>query len=126
MGTAVDFRDLLVWQKGHQLVRGVYACISTFPRLEQKILIQQLCRATVSVTSNIAEGHGRFSHKDKVRFYITARGSLVEVQNQLLVARDVGYLSNDHFLQLYNQTTETLRLLNGMIRSVRNRSSTVP
>ncbi len=121
MQQAVNFTDLIVWQKAHNLVLAVYAHTKLFPKEEVFSLTDQLRRAAISVTSNIAEGHGRVSNKEKIRFYITARGSLVEIQNQLIAARDISYLNEEDFSEIYQKTIETVRLLNGIIRSMRSR-----
>jgi len=121
MQQAVNFTDLVVWQKAHNLVLAVYACTKSFPKEEIFSLTDQIRRASISITSNIAEGHGRLSNKEKIRFYITARGSLVEVQNQLIAARDIEYLNEEDFSEIYQKTIETVRLLNGVIRSMRAR-----
>ena len=91
------FTDLKVWQEGHSLVLNIYEATEKFPKEETYSLIDQMRRASVSVTSNIAEGFGRQSYKDKLRFYYNAQGSLTELKNQLLVAKDVKYLKADDF-----------------------------
>jgi four helix bundle protein len=77
-------------------------------------------RCAVSITSNIAEGFSRQSKKEKVQFYSMARGSLTELQNQLLIAKDIGYLEKSEFDLLAQQTILVHKLLNGLIRSIRN------
>lgn len=89
-----SFTDLHAWQEGHCLVFDAYSITKEFPRDEKFGLTSQLRRAAVSVTSNIAEGFSRSSYQDKTRFYSIALGSLTEVQNQLLAARDVEYISS--------------------------------
>lgn len=126
MHKAPDFTDLQVWKEGHALARAIYSCTKEFPKDEVFGLTNQIRRAAVSVTSNVAEAHGRVSHKEKLRFYLVARGSLVEVQNQLFLARDVGYLQNRDFPSLCEQTIKTLKLLNGIIRYCRRSIPPVP
>lgn len=75
-----------------------------------------MCRCSVSITSNVAEGFSRGTTKDKVQFYIMAQGSLTELQNLLLIARDVGYLTKDVFSKLASQTVVVNKLLNGLKR----------
>lgn len=86
------FTDLKVWQEGHQLVIATYQAPKIFPREELYSLIDQMRRSATSVTSNVAEWFGRQGYKDKIRFYYQAQGSLIELKNQILIARDVGYL----------------------------------
>lgn len=76
-------------------------------------------RCVVSITSNIAEGFSRQGIKEKIQFYYMALGSLTELQNQLLVARDVGYLPKEKFNELAKQTVEVNKLINGLIKSIR-------
>lgn len=73
-------------------------------------------QAVVSITSNIAEGFGRQTYKEKIQFYYVAQGSLTEIKNQLLVAKDVGYLGGKEFMELAEQANVTRMLLNGLIK----------
>lgn len=113
------FMDLNVWKHGHQLVLNVYRHAKRFPRDEIFGLTSQLKRASVSITSNIAEGFSRQSYKEKLQFYSISLGSLTEVQNQLLVARDVSYLPHDDYQSIYSQTVLVHRLLNGLIKKTK-------
>lgn len=92
-----SFTDLLAWQKGHALVLDIYKFSELFPTKEQFSLTNQLRRSSVSITSNLAEGFSRQSTKEKIQFYYISLGSTTEVQNQLLIARDLGYLDKDTF-----------------------------
>lgn len=94
------FTDLIVWKKGHAFTVEVYRITKSFPKEELFGLINQLRRAAVSFTSNIAEGFYRNSQKEKIQFYFISLGSLREIENQLLVARDVGYLPEDKYNEL--------------------------
>ena len=87
----------------------------SFPLQERFSLSDQIQRAVVSVTSNIAEGFGRQTIKEKVQFYYLAQGSLTEVKNQLIVARDIRYISPSVFETIYNQASLTHKLLQGLI-----------
>lgn len=98
------------------LVLGVYKETQGFPSAEAFGLMSQLRRAVVSITSNIAEGFSRHSFRDKVHFWNIALGSLTEVQNQLLIARDVGYLTKKQFSSLADQTVTVSKILNGLIK----------
>lgn len=117
-----DFTDLLVWQKGHSLVVAIYKIVKVFPPYEQRGLADQMRRASVSVTSNIAEGFNRHGVKEKVQFYYLAAGSLTEIRNQIYIARDVGYiLDQDSIGHLLNRTLEVEKMLFGLIRAARAR-----
>lgn len=112
-----SFTDLKAWQEGHKLVLIIYGLTKDFPNAETYGLRSQMQRAAVSITSNIAEGFSRFSSSDKKQFYMIAKGSLTELQNQLLVARDVGYLSNDKFAVAAEQSKTALQILIGLTQS---------
>ena len=86
--------------------------------------MNQLRRAVVSVTSNIAEGFSRATDKDKAHFYIMALGSLTEVQNQIIISRDLKYITSDEFINIDEQIIITSKILNGLIKSTRYRSHT--
>lgn len=112
-----SFTDLHAWQEGHKLVIAVYKVTKSFPRDERFGLIEQMCRCVVSITSNIAEGFSRKSKKEKAQFFYMALGSVTELQNQLLVTRDIGYISRNIFLDLAQQTIIVNKLINGLIKS---------
>lgn len=111
------FMDLNVWKEGHKLVTMIYRLTRGFPKEEQYGLTSQMRRASVSITSNIAEGFSRRSYKEKVQFYSTALGSLTELQNQCLISRDVECLQSDQYKQLNGQLVVVHKLLNGFIKS---------
>lgn len=114
-----SFTDLNVWQEAHKLVLSVYKITRKFAQSEVFGLTSQMRRAAVSITSNIAEGFSRHFSKEKIQFYSIAHGSLTELQNQLLIARDVGYLDNEHFHQLSDQSVIVHKLLNAFIKKTR-------
>jgi len=116
-----SFTDLHTWQEGHKLVLMVYKETEKFPDKERYGIIDQMRRATVSVTSNVAEGFSRRSAKEKNRFYCMAQASLVELQNQLIISRDVGYLSNNDFKTLADQSVTANKLLSGLLRATKNK-----
>ena len=119
-----SFTGLHAWKQAHKLVLMTYEACKRFPSSEQFGLINQLQRASVSVSSNIAEGFGRTSKKEKVRFYEIAQTSLIEMQNQILVARDVKYLSSDIFKSIANQTVSVAKIINGLRNSAMSYSRT--
>ena len=121
MGTISNFRDLLVWQKGHSLVLLIYKLTSNFPISEQFGITNQMRRAAVSITSNIAEGFSRRSLKEKIQFYYIAHGSLSELENQIQIAKDLGYLTETEYHELYSLFIETGKLLNSLINKTKLR-----
>ena len=110
------FTDLRAWQEGHALVLAIYQATKHFPREELFALVSQMRRAAVSVTSNIAEGFGRHSYKEKIQFYYTAHGSLTELMNQVIIARDVGYIDGRLYNTISTQAQATQRLLQGLAK----------
>ena len=114
-----SFTDLNAWKEGHKLVLMIYKNTDAFPQKEVFVLTNQMRRSVVSITSNIAEGFSRATDKDKVQFYSIAQGSLTELQNQLLIARDVGYIKEEIFREIANQTITVSKLINGLKR-IRN------
>ena len=112
-----SFTDLNAWKEAHKLVVMVYKITKSFPKEETYSLIDQMKRCSVSITSNIAEGFSRQSKKEKIQFYFMSKGSLTELQNQLLVAKDVGYLDKNDFSSTASQSVVVHKLINGLIRS---------
>lgn len=115
-GKIESFTDLNVWKEGHKLVVMIYKITRNFPREETYSLIDQMRRAAASITANITEGFGRQTYKEKVQFYYMAKGSLSELKNFLLIAKDVGYLSSEDLKTLANQANIADKLLQGFIR----------
>ena len=111
-----SFTELHAWQEGHKLVLLIYRETVNFPVSERFSLTDQIRRAAISITSNIAEGFSRYSKNEKKQFYRIALGSLTEVQNQLLIARDIGYLSEEKFIVLAEKTVVVSKLINGLIK----------
>lgn len=103
-----SYRDLLAWQKAMQLVVEVYRATRGFPRDELYGLTSQLRRAAVSVPSNIAEGQARFSAREFHHFLSHSRGSLVEVETQVLIAQSLGYLVPDQASSILQQTMSSV------------------
>lgn len=107
------FQHLIVWQKAHALALQVYRTTGTFPADERFGLTSQMRRAAVSVPSNVAEGSGRSSDADFARFIDIALGSSTELEYQLLLARDLGFIHNDRYQELDELLAEVKRLLVG-------------
>src|SRR5438045_814141 len=115
-----SFKDLIVWQEGHKLVLMIYRATKSFPKTEAYGLVSQMQRSAVSVTSNIAEGFCRESFKEKNQFFSISRGSLTELENQLLVAKDIDYIGQDSFDAINNQLISVHRLLNAFISKTKS------
>lgn len=114
-----NFTDLKVWQEAHKLALYVYAATEQYPKYELFGLTNQLRRAAVSVTSNIAEGFSRISNREKLQFYNIAHGSLTEIQNQLILSKDLKYITQDSFENILNQLVYTHKILNSFISSTK-------
>lgn len=115
------FTDLHAWQRAHELVLLVYKITRTYPREEQFGLVNQSRRAAVSITSNIAEGFGRSTRKDKINFYMMARTSLAELRNQMLIARDLAYIDFNSHENFFGIAEAVSRLISGLERSAENK-----
>src|SRR5271170_8467159 len=101
-----SYRDLAVWKKSMSLVLDIYSNTQTFPKIETYGLTSQLRRAAVSIPSNIAEGQARLSTGEFKHFLGNARGSLAEVETQILIAKDLSYLEENQTETLLNATAE--------------------
>ena len=109
------FTDLMTWQESHLAVLSIYRITKKFPKDELFGLTSQVRRSAVSITSNIAEGFGRHTFKDKVHFYYQARGSMTELRNQLIISKDVSYISESEYKELETRLDNAQRLLHGLI-----------
>jgi len=118
-----SFRELLVWQAGIKLVREIYLVSVGFPADERFGLTSQIRRAAVSIPSNIAEGWGRGSTKDYLRFLSVAQGSLREVETQLVIAQELGFCSSESVIKLEETVSQISRMLLGLRRSLEKRLS---
>lgn len=115
-----NFERLTAWQKSRELVKAVYKATAFFPNSEKYALVDQLRRAAVSISSNLAEGSGRISTKEKIHFCEIAYGSLMEVMCQLILACDLGLLEEEYLTHLREQIDELSRLISGYRRSLVN------
>ena len=122
--TQNGYKDLIAWQKGMDLVATIYDATQSFPSHEQFGLTSQLHRAAVSVPSNIAEGKAHYSNRDFVRFLRHARGSLAEIETQVLIAQQRKYLNTETATNLSQKIAELGRILSGLINSLRDEDST--
>lgn len=114
-----SFTDLNAWKEGHNLILNIYKITKVFPLDERFGLIDQMRRCSVSITSNIAEGFSRKTKKEKAQFFYMALGSVTELQNQLLIVRDLGYIKGEGFKEIANKTVIVNKLLNGLIKSAK-------
>ncbi len=113
-----NFKELLVWQKSIDFVTGIYKITETFPKTEIYGLVSQIRRAAVSIPSNIAEGNSRRSKPDYLQFLKIARGSCAEVETQLIISKNLGFLNEDNYLKLNQEIIELSKMLNGLINSL--------
>jgi four helix bundle protein len=111
------FENLEVWQKSRELVKLIYKLTFSFPTEEKFGLTSQMRRASVSVSSNIAEGSTRWSQKDQARFYEIAFGSLIEVLNQAILSNDLGFMDEDSLIKMRVDTDTIGRMLNSLYNS---------
>ena len=111
------YRKLIAYQKAKEVVKRTYKLLKKFPAEERYAMCDQLRRASVSVTSNIAEGVNRFSVKDKSHFIEIAYGSLMEVSSQFEIAEDLGYITTDDRMSIDLLIEEDARLLSGLLNS---------
>jgi four helix bundle protein len=117
------YKDLIVWQKALDAVVSIYEVTDGFDKSEKDTLTQQLRRAAISVPSNIAEGSQRGSDADFIRFLNMSRGSAAEIETQLIIAEKLKYITNDQYLALEKQIKEIGVMLNGLIKSLRNKTT---
>ena len=113
-----NFHGIVAWQKAHELVLLVYKVTKSFPDYERFGLCSQFQRAAVSIPANIAEGYKKLSRADNLRFYNIAQGSLEECRYYVLLSKDLGYITEEHYNILFNTVEETSKLLNGYCKGV--------
>ena len=114
-----SFTDLVAWQEAHKLALSIYKTTGNFPSKETYSLVDQMRRCAISISSNIAEGFSRQSKKEKLQFFYVSLGSLTELQNQLLIAKDVDYLPKQEFFSQAERTVKVSKLINGLIKSLK-------
>jgi four helix bundle protein len=119
------FEDLEVHKAAREFRKAMYAANRWLPDFEKYELGSQIQRAAVSLTNNMAAGHGRFHYPDQIRFFLNSRGSLEELVDDLNVCLDENYLSGAEVGQLKQEAGKVLSLLNGYLRYLRSRSSVV-
>lgn len=112
------FRQLTVWQRAYELAVDIYKLAKKFPKEEMYGLTSQLQRAVVSVAANIAEGYERNHRKEYLQFLYIAKGSLGEIETYLLLAKDLGYMTEQDFSIIEEKRSEVSRMLQGLIKSL--------
>ncbi len=112
------FRDLTVWQRAYALTLDLYRVTKKFPKDEAFGMTSQIRRAAVSVPANIAEGYERHHRKEYLQFLFVAKGSLGELETCLMLAQDIGYLTKDDFDRVIATRHETMKMLQGLIKSL--------
>lgn len=116
-----SFKELFVWQKSMDLVTNLYKFTENFPKTEMYGLSSQMRRCAVSVPSNIAEGHSRRSTLDYLQFLKIARGSLAELETQLIITKNLNYISEETFIFNEQRILEISKMLNALITSIKNK-----
>lgn len=107
------FKEIVAWQKAHELVLTVYTITDSFPKKEDFVLTSQMRRCAISIASNIAEGFKRRTKNDSLHFYNMAQGSLEELKYQLLLSRDLRYIADDEYHTVSDKAEEVGKLLHG-------------
>lgn len=118
-----SYKELKVWQKGIHLVKDIYKVTDAFPKGEHFGLVDQLRRASISIPSNIAEGNGRHSRGDYIHYLHIARGSCYEMETQVIISKELGFLDEAQYQSLSTQIDEVGRMLNAMIQKLSSTSN---
>jgi len=119
-----NYKDLQVWQKAYQLCLGIYKSTKEFPKSEQYGITAQIRRAAVSIPSNIAEGYGRKTTKEYIRSLYVAYGSNCELETQIFLSGDLGYIEAGKLKKLQDEVEEVERMLKALIKALENKHST--
>ena len=110
-----NFTESKAWQEGHKLVLAVYRFLRSFPAEEEFSLRNQMQKASVTITTNMAEGLATDSRVDRLNFFLAANAAMIELQNCLLISRDVGFLKSAYFDEIARQTAVVNKQLSGLI-----------
>ncbi|HMT36385.1 MAG: four helix bundle protein [Bacteroidetes bacterium] len=113
-----NFRDLIVWQKGMEVSKTTYIMTSTFPADEKYGLKSQMQRSAISIPSNIAEGCGRTGNNELKHFLTISLGSSYELETQIILANEFGYINNDDLNKIIKQIQEVQKMLVGLYKSL--------
>ena len=114
----MDHKDLDVWKKSIELVTEIYSITANFPNEEKYGIVSQIRRAAISVPSNIAEGCARFSDKENLRFLDIARGSLAELETQLIISKNLGFIDSDNLIK---KISTIAQMLSGLKRHLKQK-----
>lgn len=117
-----NHKELKVWQKGIQLVKSIYEITSNFPTAEQFGLTSQMRRSSVSIPSNIAEGGGRNSDKELIHFLYIALGSASELETQVIISKELGFIDNEISVSLQTALLEIIKMITSLIKSIKTRN----
>lgn len=118
-----SYKELIVWKKSISLVKMIYSATNMFPKNEQYGVVAQIRRAAISIPSNVAEGYGRRSHKEYLQFYSIAYGSTLELETQLIIAKELGFISQESFKRVELLLTEVIKMLYVMVYKRKELSS---
>jgi len=118
MSSIKTYKDLLVWQKGIEIVKQIYLICNEIPKDELYGLQSQLKRSAVSIPSNIAEGWGRNYTKNYIQFLKYSRGSLLELETQIIIAKELDFITIESFSKIQGLITEESKMLNAFIKSI--------
>ena len=120
MSSIKSYKDLLIWQKGIQLVKEIYLICKDLPKNEVFGLQSQMKRAAISIPSNIAEGYGRNYTQNYIQFIKIARGSLLELETQVIISKELGLINENQSRKILNLIIEENKMLNAFIKSISN------
>ncbi|NDV47062.1 four helix bundle protein [Paludibacter sp. 221] len=115
-------KDLIVWQKGIELVKDVYEATKAFPQAEQFGLVSQIRRSAVSIPSNIAEGCGRNSDKELIHFLYIVLGSASELETQFIISLELNFIEKEKANLIMSQLNEVIRMTSSLIKSIKTRT----
>jgi len=115
-------RDLVVWQRSIEFVTKIYETTNNFPKEELFGLTSQLRRAAISIPSNIAEGFARKHNKELIQFLYVSLGSSVEIETQLLIAKNINYINDEIYISLTNHLSEISKMIIGLIRKIEGKN----
>ena len=118
MSNVTSYKDLLIWQKGIEIVKEVYVLSEKLPKEEVYGLTSQIKRSSISIPSNIAEGWGRNYTKSYVQFLKYSRGLLLELETQIIIAKELDFISEEQFDRVQKLITEESKMLNAFIKSI--------
>jgi four helix bundle protein len=117
-----NYQNLEVWKLAHQFTIEVYKALKIFPEDEKYNITSQIKRATVSIPTNIAEGYGKHTTSEFIRFCQIAKGSAVEVEYLLLLSKDLGYLEHEKYISLNKKCQAILMMLSGLLKALKDKN----